>query len=187
MFKKFIVTVFCLALVMGLAGFTFAKGEKSAVKDKLSVAFSAFTNEGSVRMWPTNGLAIDAGAGLLIDGPRLGFSVNGGLVFPVMEGEGFNISIIPGLRVVFENVHTDSAGGAPAFDVNSFIFLAATGFEFEAFLVKDTVSIGGNVGVALGVRSDRNTAPAVNTSTTKFVFSAANQYSFMPLIIRFYF
>jgi hypothetical protein len=147
---------------------------KDALKDKISLAFNIPSGIASVRFWLTKSMGLDLIAGFGIGLPAgydLSFSLGGNIVFPLMEEKNFAVYVTPGLLI---NLMTGSTQALPLVDESTmkigFAFGAA--LETEVFLVKDLLSVGGSLGLSLGINVDSTTNkvpnPDVTTSATKF-------------------
>jgi hypothetical protein len=152
-----------------------AKGEKAAVedkpetiaekmaepkgdlKDKIGLAFTT-GGTGSMRMWITNTLGLDLSANIGVGGGSdFGLGLGANIVFPILEQGVAAIYITPGMLVSF---NTARAGGVSTSNIG---FNFNVGLEAEAFIVKNLVSVGGEIGLNIGINVN-STAGVTDTS-----------------------
>jgi hypothetical protein len=169
MFKRILTVALCFALVLGVSTLAFAKKAKTekkasaevteetkpetvvhkmsepkdSLKDKLGLAFTT-GGTGSLRMWLTNSMGLDllANIGLAAStNTSFGLGLGANLIFPMLEEGPVAVYMKPGLLINFNS----TAGGS------DIIFDFTGALEAEAFIVKNVVSVGGTLGMLIGI------------------------------------
>jgi hypothetical protein len=176
------------ALVIG-AGFVFAEEAEKLDKEKKALGFSPFKNEVSMRFWPSETLGIDVIGGITYesgDESNFNLQVAGNIVLPVFEQGIMSFNMLPGLRFGF-----DRTAITAGIDVTNtkLTFAGTFGFEFEVLLkgLTEDVTIGSNVGAAIGMKSTTFATPDDSETETGFVALLASDFAINPIYIRYYF
>ena len=97
MFKRVIAVFLCMLIFSGMA---FAKKGKKveAFKEKVSLGYDIIASKASMRLWFGSNLGADISAGLKIDDmTTAAFGL--GLVFPIYDGGGIFLNMLPGFNV----------------------------------------------------------------------------------------
>jgi hypothetical protein len=197
MFKRILSVVLCFVLVLGVSTLAFAKKAKvkaqevsaeetqpetvvhkmsepkGDLKDKIGLAFTT-GGSGSLRMWITKSMGLDLSANIATgNGVDFGMGIGANIVFPILEEGPAALYIKPGLGLNFSAI---SGGGSNI----AFSFIAA--LEAEAFIVKNLISVGGTLGLNLGINV--SSPPAPLNSSTSFVMNLGSSPA--ALFVRVY-
>jgi hypothetical protein len=176
--KKLLVCVVVLVLVC-TAAFA-AADEKSAftpLKAKVSLGYNVIGDEVTARIWPTDSIGIQAGAGFAMSGSNtMGLNLSGGMVIPMNESGSMAINLIPGLKFGYDKTSSNSS------DIQ---FLGGTELDVEVLLsaISDRLSIASGIGFWVGV----DVASVGSATNTDVLLDVAKEFGFKALELRYYF
>jgi hypothetical protein len=198
MFKRILTVALCFVLVLGVSTLAFAKKAKvkaqevsaeetqpetvvhkmsepkGDLKDKLGLAFTT-AGDASLRMWLTKSMGLDLAANINVGGGSdFGLLIGANIVFPILEEGPIAVYVTPGLSLNFD---TTTVGVASTGNLG---FNFIVGLQAEAFIVKNVVSVGGTLGMNIGI----NVASAGGTSNTSFLLGLGTSSS--SLFVRVY-